>query len=491
VRPLTMTREKRLAATTWAMGGFLALVAAYVYLVEVRGGERQQRAATAAAHLLPFGTDAVTELVLEKPEARIVCRREGRRWRILSPVRADADDTTIARVLSDVAEARIDRTVARQPTHLSEYGLDRPVVIGVGAGGQRTLIRIGKDNLTGDRVFVQKQTSGVPDDARAPVLLVDRQVRNVAEKSLYDLREKTVLNFAPEEVRTIVFTNGHGRIVLEGQPAGEQAARTDWMITRPFRARADRGAIERSLNLYSYLRAERFASEKPERLESYGLAPPAASVRFGLKGRPSQAILLGRSTVDGALTRWFARLPGNSPVFTINDNLPRDAQQQPEGWRDRHATDFARADVAEVRLIRPEQTIVCARVEDAGGTRWQMATFSGPVAEGMNLGAAAKMPTAPRADSDRVDQLLAHLGTIDAKRFVEGARAADRRFGLARPTLKVVAFDGSAKVVASVTFGSAVGEQRYATGPHLGGVFLVAAADARRFVVRPDELTAR
>ena len=43
---------------------------------------------------------------------------------------------------------------------------------------------------------------------------------------------------------------------------------------------------------------------------------------------------------------------------------------------------------------------------------WRLAEYSGPVAEGMNLGAAAKMPNALRADRDRVEALIGRLSSL-------------------------------------------------------------------------------
>jgi hypothetical protein len=495
-----MSKARRLSASTWALAALLALLGVYVYLVEVRGGEKEELHQHAITHLLPFSADSATELVIERPGERIVCRKEQTGWRITAPIRTEADDTTINRILTDFAESKVDRTVTMHPTDLALYGLARetgassahssaasaPLQITVAAGQERQTVEIGRPNPTGSFVFAQRTT-----EPSAPVLLVEQRIRDAAEKKLYDLRDKTVLDFLPDDVTAIEYTHGPVSVRMVRQAGRNDDPQPGWKLVQPQRVRADRGAVERSLNLVSSLRAEQFVSETPVRLERFGLDHPLGSARFGLKGGHTETLLIGRKTTEGALTRYYARKPGDGPMFTINDNLPRDTAQPPAEWRERHATDFDRNDAAELRLIAPGRTVVCAKPVKEDSNDWGVAEFAGPVAEGMNLAAAARMPSALHADRDRVNDLLAHLGTLEAKAFLDGAKLTDPRFGLAHPSLKIVALDKAGKTLATVSLGQRVGDRVYATGPHLGCVFQVSAADAERFRVTGRDLASR
>jgi hypothetical protein len=486
-------RQRRLTTNTWGLAAALALLGAYFYLVEVRGGEREEKTEQAITHLLPFPSDAANELVIQRPDERIICRKENGLWQIVAPIRTDAEDTTVNRILSDLAESKVDRSVVAHPTDLATYGLARPLLLTVAAGKLRQTIEVGKENPTGNFVFARRRQEG-PSGASSgagAVLVVDRRIRDAAEKKLYDLRDKTVLDFSPDDVIALTYTDGSRDVRLVRQAGIPDDPMPGWKMLQPIRVRADRGAVERSLNLVSSLRAEQFASERPEHLDRYGLDHPWGSARFSLKGGHTELLLLGHKTTEGALTRYFARKPGSGPVFTINDNLPRDAEQPPEQWREKHVTDFTRADVAELRLIGPSRTVVCAKKTDPNSDDWGVAEFAGKVAEGMNLAAAARMPSAMRADRDRVSDLLAHLGTLEAKSFVDGAKASDPKFGLAHPSLKIVAIDKAGKTLASVSLGARTGDHLYATGPHLAGIFLVLVADTDRFRVASRDLASR
>jgi Domain of unknown function (DUF4340) len=499
--PPIKRRERRLSTNTWILAGGLALLGAYFYFVEVRGGEREEKAQAAITHLLAFSPDAASELVIERPDERIICRKQDGQWRIVTPIRADADDTTINRILSDMAESQVDRTVTAHPRDLATFGLARPLLLTVASGPVRQTIEVGKENPTGNFVFARRRSEPVTGitlshhhiitSSAPPVLVVDRRIRDAAEKKLYDLREKTILDFSPDDVNAISYTSGSRTVRLVRQPGITDDPQPGWKMLQPLRVRADRGEVERSLNLVSSLRAEQFVSETPTHLERFGLAPPLGSARFNLSGGHTELLLLGHKTTEGALTRYFARKPGSGPVFTINDNLPRDAEQPPEQWREKHVTDFTRADVAELRLIGPSRTLVCAKKTDPNSDDWGVAEFAGKVAEGMNLAAAARMPSAMRADRDRVTDLLAHLGTLEAKSFVDGAKPSYPKFGMTHPALKIVAIDKAGKTLASVSLGARAGDRLYAASPHLGGVFLILAADTDRFRVTSRDLAAR
>src|SRR5262249_49614098 len=263
--------------------------------------------------------ESATELVIERPGERIVCRKEQGQWRILAPILADADDMTVQRILTDFAESKVVRTVTAHPGALALYGLPRgaatggasqgatpggaarggrappPIQVTVTAGKQQQTVEIGKPNPTGSFVFAQRSTA--PD---APVLLVEQRIRDAAEKKLYDLRDKTVLDFSPDDVNGITYAHGATTIRMVRQAGTSEDPQPGWKLAQPLRVRADRGAVERSLNLVSSLRAEQFASEKPQHLERFGLDRPSGSARFDLKGGHTERLLLGRKTTEGA-----------------------------------------------------------------------------------------------------------------------------------------------------------------------------------------------
>src|SRR5204863_1488706 len=110
-------------------------------------------------------------------------------------------------------------------------------------------VQVGKENPTGGLVFARR--AGANGSAPGPVLLVDRRLRDAADKQLYDLRDKTALDFSCEDVAAITYERGGHRVRLVRSPATPGEAEARWDIVQPIRARADRGEIQRSLNVLS------------------------------------------------------------------------------------------------------------------------------------------------------------------------------------------------------------------------------------------------
>lgn len=482
-----MRRERRLASTTWILALAAICLAAVTYIAEVRGGREKERSHEATTSLLQFTAGSASQLVIERANERIDCRKVGDRWRIVAPIAAVAADTTITRLLEDVEKAKIERTLDGWTSDLAAYGLAHPTILTVVSGTKRQSLRVGKATPTDDFVFVQKAQAG------APVQIAAKSLRQDADETLFNLRDKNLFAFIPERIKAVTFENRGRRVRLIRVPATDQSPEAGWRVQEPVSVRADRGLVERALDSVTGLRAEAYASETQANRGRFGLDAPWARVRFILEDGRADELLLGKKTTEGALTRWYACRPGTGPIFTINDNLSGEVKKNVSDWRERHLADFERNDVAELRLIQPAYTVVCAQAESekTKEREWRLAQFSGPVAEGMSLGAAAKMPTAVRADPDRVSDLIGRLATLQAVAFVDTAKKTDSSVGLARPWLKVVALSANNKVIASVSLGSKKGTECFANSPHLDGAVRVPLSDANRFKVQYEDLAAR
>ena len=201
---------------------------------------------------------------------------------------------------------------------------------------------------------------------------------------------------------------------------------------------------------------------------------------------------MGKQTKHGALDAYFARRADGGPVFLINTNIAGNIRQTATEWRDTHATNFVRSDVAELRIITPQYAVVCARVENpASGEEWRLAEFAGKVAEGMNLGAAAKTPTALHGDRDRIEELIGKVAVLESVSFLDRPNPKDARYGLNDPSLKIAALDKAGKTLASVSIGARSGPRRFATSDHLNALFQINAADTTVFNKHAVDLASR
>ena len=476
-------RERRISSTTAILALVALAMGCYVFFGEVRGGEARKKAHEAAVRLVPLSANAISRIVLERPGVRIVCVRQAGGWRIAEPVRTQADDDALAKLLKDLTTAKIHRSVDLDAQGRAQAGLVRPVRLEVQASSKDVTLLLGGTNPTGDYAYVGLGPEG------ARIVLADRKLADDGKLGLYDLRNKEAISFDPEDVTSIRLRARGDEVRLSRSGSGAE----QWRVTQDGARNgfvADRGLVGRTLDLVSNVRAERFASEQQTHLRQYGLLPPLAEVTFQF-GKRTDTIAIGRSTVFGALTRYYACRPGMGPIFEINDNLLRMALRSVDEWRDKHATDFDKNSVGEVRLITPAHTLVLVKDTSAGQETWHLAQYLGKVDESMGLAAAAKMPSAQRADADRVDEILSRLNALTVVSFVPARSKTDPVLGLAPPSLKVTAMDTSGKLLASVSFGKRKGPYLYAASNHLDEVFLVKASDTDRFRVGVNDVAAR
>ncbi|MGC8668389.1 MAG: DUF4340 domain-containing protein [Chthonomonadales bacterium] len=479
----SMRRERRIASTTGVLALLALAIGCYVFFGEILEGASRRKAQEAALRVAPLPPNAVSSVVLARPGGRIRCVREAGRWMIVEPVHTQGDEVAITKLVKDLTTARIHRKVNLDAGGFKQAGLEHPVRITLGTPARELTVFLGSTSPTGDYTYV-----GMGPEGRR-VVLADRKLSDDAKLSLYDLRDKDAVSFDPAQVTSLRLRAG-GRLV---RLIRSGAAGSEWRVAQGTDGRgvvADRGLVERTLDLVSDVRAERFASEDQADLRRYGLRPAVAEVTFEF-GNRRDTIAIGKATVFGALTRYYACRPGKGPVFEINDNLLRMAKRSLAEWRDKHVADFDKSAVTEVRLLTPAHTLVLVKDTASSEETWHLAQYIGKVDENMGLAAAAKMPTAQRADADRVEEILSRLSALQVTAFVPGRAKTDPSLGLDHPSLKVTAMDASGRLLASVSFGKQKGPYLYAASTHLDQVFLVKALDTDRFRAGVNDVAAR
>jgi len=148
-----------------------ALAIAYVGL-EPRRPEIETDAPPARPRFLSVGRDDVAEVRLERGGRAVTLRRTGERWQVAEPPgSAVPPDLARAFVEALVDAVEIDR-VAAVPTDVEPFGLDDDAtrVTISGAGGEPTVVLLGRTNPTGTALYARRV--GV-----AGVVLIGRNVR--------------------------------------------------------------------------------------------------------------------------------------------------------------------------------------------------------------------------------------------------------------------------------------------------------------------------
>ncbi len=282
--------------------------------------------------LVHLKKDDIRKLKIERPEVTIVAERISKgdkdHWQLHQPIKTEADRFAIEDVVDGIIRAKA-ADFADRPEDLSTVGLDKPqaVVSLTTKDGQEQTFRIGKQikkevpKEYGEGTE-QKRVVYVDLQQRPQLLLVQEDLLNQVSKSLFELRDKTILDFAKEKVAQIeIQSKEKVNFTVNKNEDGE------WILETPAGLKADSNKIDDILWDLDGLLATAFEKEHPTQkdLMEYGLAVPHTVITLKMAGRSKPIkIRLGKEGHPGAR---YCQTSESEQVYQINatvllDDLP-------------------------------------------------------------------------------------------------------------------------------------------------------------------------
>lgn len=164
-------------------------------------------------------------------------------WALVAPRSMDADAETVRDILGLIQTGKILKILSTDTSRLAEFGLDRPaVVLSFGFSGKIDEIAFGNENPA--RTGAYAYAKGV----RA-VFLVDSKILKQLSVGLFDLRDKTVFHFDPEDIVSIAITSSKGVIDMKKESR-------QWRMIKPLMEKASPAAVKSFLDGLAGQRAE-------------------------------------------------------------------------------------------------------------------------------------------------------------------------------------------------------------------------------------------
>lgn len=274
--------------------------------------------------LMSFRVDDVQKLALQKDNGQTIeVDREGDNFKIVKPVLLAADSTQVRQVLSSLVNAKIADFISDAPANVSEYGLEKPHVIAsvyLGKHGEQSLLFGFKQTEQGkDGVYVRR-------GERAPVYTVHQYILTQVNKSLLDLRDKTVLGFQPSNVESVSVKGTSGPFALKRAPRGK------WLVVVNGKASdADVAVVERFLDQIRDLKGMSIIADPMPSAAPFGLDNPAIDITVdGKDGKPIGEVKLAKVTikpseppapgeVEGPRTEYYATGTPGKAVYSLSD----------------------------------------------------------------------------------------------------------------------------------------------------------------------------
>ncbi len=393
---------------TAIMAVALVIMGALVYFLEIRGAEERAAEEAVAARLLSFETDDVTSMTIETAEETITLARVDEAWRITAPYDLAADEAAANAIVNRLQSADHERVIDEAPDDLGRFGLDNPelsVTLQLADGGTRS-IDFGGSTPVGLDIFVRTGEGET-------VYTAAGSIKDAANKTLFDLRDRGILSFTQDEVTRLAI-EGPGDVTVERQPdLGDGIDR--WALSAPLEARADADSVGALLRRWSSGNAVSFAADEPtdEQIAEFGLDDPEITLRLSTADDTAQTLHIGGTSEEPAGR--YARREGSRAVMVIPDGIVNELPESADDLRNRAVVEFARDRVRSIEITTDEPPL---RVEK-DGVDWRV--------------------TAPRpldGDAATASSLLTAALDLRAREFPTGT-AADARFGFDAPHARV------------------------------------------------------
>lgn len=392
--------------------------------------------------IFDFQLDKVTQIALNYPARSIVCERrpEKGEWQIIKPIQTKADRNAIDKFLGRLGELKVDFF-----EKVEKFNVTFELVVSI--ENAQTVLQLGDKIPKTNRVYAQLKDElsffSIRADAAAELT-----------KTLYDLRDKQVLDFQRTDVTKFVIERPDVKIVCERDQKDE------WSIVEPINVKADKDLIEYFLFRLDALEAKKFLGNPADlkNLRKYGLKSPSINVTLLEK---SGVFVLQIGAQKDDILYVIADSPQSDQAFLVANDILEIVGKNPSDFRDKRITDFYSGDVVELRLDYDDKLIVCKKY----GNDWRIAT-----------------PVNVDADDIKVNSMLYILNKIRAKKFVPEHRS------LTDPQLLAVVKLNDDTVYTLLIGATADENSAYAKMKEFEGAFTVARAIVEKLKRSVDEL---
>lgn len=343
----------------------------------------------------------------------INCEKRDETWHVIHPLEAKADTQDIEDLLSELRSLKVstfEADGADAQGQLEKFGLDAPRIQVELTDGDKTYAidisaSIPAENGTHGRVYVK---TTVYQDA---VYTVDEGIYHLLNKSIFDLRDKRVIDFQRTDTIRIEIKQDRETTVCT------KNFDNIWELQTPTgKIKADAEAVDDLLFGVDSLKAAAFVDDSTANLASYGLATPSIKVAFTQRGEEAPTVLgIGNYTQDGTV---YVKAEQSPQVSRVKRPLIDKIAQGTAWLRDKRVLNFHIDDAIRLTsTLAGAPAFTCQRL----GTNWRL---TAPVQEDAN--------------NAEVNAIIYALGDLRAAAFV-GSKSTptDSATGFSTPNVQL------------------------------------------------------
>jgi hypothetical protein len=416
--------------TTLVLAVILVALGAYIYHYEREPVESETE--SSSERIFDFEAEQIQQIEVRREENEDVkLERTGEdSWRLLAPIAVDADSVASTALANAAASLERERVVAEgEALQLADFGLDSPRLelgLTVKDASQPTTLLFGDDTPTGSNLYATIAGG-------KQVFVMAGSSRYALEKSGWDLRDKRVLHFNRDDVKTVVVKLPEKEFTL---------ARTSvdfWNVAEPVLTRADRYKASGLVSMLESTKMEELVTESAgdvSQYAQYGLASPTYQVEIKLADGGSDTLLIGNQKG----TNYYARNPERPLVYLIGESAVNDIKRDETEYISKRLFAFATYQANKLQIASADgPTRVYEKLKEDQGDVWKQTA-----------------PETRDMEGTVVDDLLYKLNGTDAAEMVpEGP-------SLETPRYTITVWSKESENVEELAVGDTSGDAVYA-----------------------------
>jgi hypothetical protein len=442
--------------TIWFLVFFAGLILYYFY-IDAPSIEKAKEEKALAEKVLPFDENDVQEITLTKSENKIHLKRSTiGEWNLIEPVKDHGDSITVNSILTTIKELRFKQVVEEEPKDITPFGLDKPgllIKIKFNSGNEKSLL-IGDRSQVGFGTYIKL-------GKEKKVLLANFPLPSL-DKSLFDLRDKTILDYNTAEVTSFDLQRPDNTLHFTKDLKNNQ-----WTLSGPATTRADDDAVENFLNSVRIARAKSFKEESSSDLSQYDLDKPAIilNIKQGDNASPME-LRVGKKETSG----YFAQSNIRKSLITIDEKLYSKLSQNYLDLISKALLDFNQEIVSQLKIRHQDEMTLVKKSSD--GENW-----------------ALEQPAESLADTTAVNTLLMDLKAARIKEFVKFAQEDLKLFGLDKPRRELtISFSKGESTTIKIGNSTSDEKQYFATRSVDKLIFVIDAESVDKIFRTPHDL---
>ena len=382
-------------------------------------------------------SDEINKIELREGKRKIVIGKEGKNWKILSPIKTNADEIIVERIVDDFAELKPEKIVDKNPSDLKKYGLSNPergITLYSEKGKKYTLL-FGDKGPLGDEYYAKLDNS-------TEVVLLSSNKRDDIMKDVKELRDKHILKVETEDVKGFIVDNKKDKKLIELKRDGER-----WFFLRPEKCLASESKIDDILFSIQNLEAKDILKDSPSEkdLAEYNLNSPELEVEVKEKDG-TKKIIVAKKGED-----YYAFSKDSNFIAKIDSTFVDDVSKEFKDLREKKVAVFSGYEINKIELSFKGKYYLMEK--DQNGT-WRV-----------------KKPEKFILQDEKVSDLISALEELESKEIIDTPLSL-KDYGLDKPSSKVKLFPEDGKPII-ILFGKETDNDIYVMNKEFSYIFKV------------------